>query len=58
MAIWSEIVYYVGRLVLFAAVAAMGIALGIRFRKKKNKKEALAFCCLYAASCMTKYRFP
>ncbi len=30
-----------GRLVLFAAVAAMGIALGIRFRKKKNKKEAV-----------------
>ena len=41
MAIWSEIVYYVGRLVLFAAVAAMGIALGIRFRKEKNKKEAV-----------------
>ena len=41
MAIWSEIVYYVGRLVLFAAVAAMGIDLGIRFSKKKNKKEAV-----------------
>lgn len=39
--VWSEVVYYGGRLVLFSAVAAIGIALGIRFRKKKNKKEAV-----------------
>ena len=38
MAIWSEIVYYVGRLVLFAAVAAMGIALVFLFLKNKNNK--------------------
>ena len=39
MAIWSAVGYYAGRLVLFSAVAALGIALGIKIRKAKNSKE-------------------
>lgn len=32
-------VYYLIRLVMYTAVAAGGIALGIRFRKIKDQKE-------------------
>lgn len=39
MTLWSAVGYYVGRLVLFTVVAALGIALGIKFRKAKNSKE-------------------
>lgn len=31
--------YYVIRLVMFTAVAAAGIAIGIKLRKSKNAKE-------------------
>lgn len=40
MTLLGAVGYYVGRLALFAVVAAIGIALGIRFRKMKNSKEA------------------
>lgn len=40
MVLWSEVGYYLIRLVIFAAVAAAGIALGIKLRKAKNNKEA------------------
>lgn len=40
MALWSEVGYYLIRLALFAAVAAAGIAIGIKLRKSKNNKEA------------------
>ncbi|MBO5072562.1 MAG: hypothetical protein J6C32_06315 [Eubacterium sp.] len=35
-------VYYLIRLIMFGAVAAGGIALGIQLRKKKNAKEQLS----------------
>lgn len=34
--------YYLIRLVMFTAVAAVGIAAGIKLRKAKNKKEEIA----------------
>lgn len=34
--------YYLIRLVMFTAVAAAGIAAGIRLRKAKNRKEQTA----------------
>ena len=34
-------VYYLIRLVMFGAVAAAGIAVGIKLRKRKNEKEQL-----------------
>ena len=36
--IWQAFVYYLIRLVEFSAVAAAGIAIGIKLRKNKNKK--------------------
>lgn len=33
--------YYLIRLVMFTAVAAAGIAIGIKIRKAKNQKEEL-----------------
>lgn len=39
MTLVEAIVYYVVRLVIFSAVAAGGIALGIKFRKRKNQKQ-------------------
>ncbi|MCH5252324.1 MAG: hypothetical protein J1F22_05060 [Lachnospiraceae bacterium] len=38
MAVWSAFVYYLIRLVIFTAVAALGITLGIKFRRHKNEK--------------------
>lgn len=35
-------VYYLIRLVMFGAVAAGGIAIGIQLRKRKNEKEQLS----------------
>lgn len=34
--------YYLIRLVMFTAVAAVGIAAGIKLRKSKNQKEEIA----------------
>lgn len=39
MTLWSAVGYYVGRLLLFSAVAAVGIAVGIKVRKAKDSKE-------------------
>ena len=39
LTLWQGVVYYLIRLVMFGAVAAIGIAAGIKFRKSKNKKE-------------------
>ena len=36
--IWQAAVYYLIRLVMFSAVAAAGIAIGIKLRKRKNNK--------------------
>lgn len=41
MSLWSAVGYYAGRLVIFAATAAIGIAIGIKLRKSKNGKEAV-----------------
>ena len=38
MSFGTAILYYLVRMIMFGAVAALGIALGIRFRKKKNEK--------------------
>ena len=35
-------IYYLIRLVMFGAVAAGGIAIGIQLRKRKNAKEQLS----------------
>ncbi len=37
--LWQAFVYYLIRLVMYAAVAAAGIVAGIKLRKMKNKKE-------------------
>lgn len=37
--IWQAAVYYLIRLVMFTAVAAGGIAIGIKLRKRKNAKQ-------------------
>ena len=40
--IWQAVVYYLIRLVEFSAVAAAGIAIGIKLRKRKNAKQEAA----------------
>lgn len=40
--LWQAFVYYLIRLVMFGAVAAGGIAVGIQLRKRKNAKEQLS----------------
>ena len=40
--IWQAAVYYLIRLVEFSAVAAAGIAIGIKLRKRKNAKQEAA----------------
>ena len=37
--IWQAAVYYLIRLVEYSLVAAAGIAIGIKLRKKKNAKQ-------------------
>lgn len=39
MSILGALGYYAFRVVLFGAVAALGIAFGIKLRKSKNAKE-------------------
>ncbi len=39
MTVGTAFVYYLIRLVIFTAVAALGIALGIKFRRYKNEKD-------------------
>ncbi len=39
MELFAAFVYYLIRLVMFSAVAAVGIAIGIKLRKSKNAKE-------------------
>ena len=39
MAVLSAFGEYIIRLVIFTAVAAAGIAIGIKWRKSKNEKE-------------------
>ena len=38
MTLFQAFVYYIVRLALYAAVAAGGIAIGIRWRRNKNAK--------------------
>ena len=38
----GSFIYYGIRLIIFAAVAGAGIAIGIKLRKAKNAKEELA----------------
>lgn len=40
MSLLIAILYYIFRVALFTATAAAGIAIGIKWRKAKNKKEA------------------
>ena len=37
--IWQAAVYYLIRFGMFTVVAAAGIAIGIKLRKRKNNKE-------------------
>jgi hypothetical protein len=39
MGILEAFIYYLIRLVMFTAVAALGIALGIALRKRKNAQQ-------------------
>ncbi len=39
MGILEAFIYYLIRLVMFTAVAALGIALGISLRKRKNAQQ-------------------
>ena len=41
MTVLGALGYYAIRVVLFAAVAAIGIAVGIKLRKTKNAKESI-----------------
>ncbi len=38
MTVLEAFIYYLIRVVEFSAVAALGIAIGIKWRKSKNKK--------------------
>ena len=40
MSLGGAFLYYGVRIILFAAVAGIGIAVGIRIRKAKNEKAA------------------
>lgn len=42
LTLFQAFVYYLIRLVMFGAVAAAGIAAGIKLRKMKNEKEQLS----------------
>lgn len=39
MPLGTAILYYVVRFIEFSAIAGVGIALGIKLRKRKNNKE-------------------